>query len=542
MSIDRIIVKNYKQFKHLDIYTNQNMTVLVGNNGVGKSTILEMIHLAFTGTIKNKSIYFEINPYLFNVEASEVFLNDVQRYKNGEIDKVIPPEIKIEIFFSDTDDEDMNELLGSESSLAIERCGFTFKIHFSSRYEEEFQEYINQENITFIPTEYYEVEWLTFANKSITPRGLPVTSQLIDSSEASNNSIPKKHFLEMINDSLEDKQRANLSVLYRSFKERFSENADIVNLNQSINSKKNNILNNNKTIALSLDLSNRTNWETSINAYIDGIPFEYIGKGDQNILKTVFAVQNKKAKQTILLIEEPENHLSFPNMRMLLDKLNTITENQQLFISTHNSYILNKLQLDNLLLLTERKVMRMNELPVETVKYFQKLPSYNTLRFILSEKVILVEGPADELIVSKCFIDDNDGKSPLDCGIDIISVNGLAFKRFLDISKLLEIETFVITDNDGNYERNVKNKYEDYQESYIHICASENNELNTLESQFLYQSSNYEKLQKVLNKELLSKEQLNEFMKNNKADWALKVYLDQSERFDYPEYILNATR
>ncbi|PLR83893.1 ATP-dependent endonuclease [Bacillus canaveralius] len=542
MAIKRVIVNNYKQFQNLDITVNEDLTVLIGNNGVGKSTILELIHLALTGTIRNKPIYYELNPYLFNINTTNQFINNVVRYRQGELEAVIPPQITIEIFFSDTDDEHMNELTGAESSISGENCGLTFRIMFSSKYEDEYKEYIQQENVSFIPTEYYEVEWFTFAGKNITPRSIPVKSLLIDSSESAINAVPKKYFLGLVNDTLDDKQKANLSVLYRSYKEQFAHNPDIVNLNFGINEKKKAFLDDEREVSLSLDISNKTNWETAINAYVEGIPFENIGRGDQNILKTIFAVQSRKARQTILLIEEPENHLSFSNMRMLLVKLNEIADNQQIFVSTHDSYILNKLKLDNLLLISESNIIKMTDLPDDTVKYFQKIPSYNTLRFILSKKVILVEGPADELIVSKSFSDNNEGKLPLDCGVDIISVNGLSFKRFLDISKLLEIETFVVTDNDGDYEKNITRKYEEYQEEYIHICASENNHLKTLEPQFLHVSSNYEKLKRVLEKDDLSSEVLNKYMTNNKADWALKVYLDDSEEFDYPEYILNAVR
>jgi putative ATP-dependent endonuclease of the OLD family len=35
----------------------------------------------------------------------------------------------------------------------------------------------------------------------------------------------------------------------------------------------------------------------------------------------------------------------------------------------------------------------------------------------------------------------------------IISVNGLSFKRFLDITKLLNISPVVVTDNDNDYEK-----------------------------------------------------------------------------------------
>jgi predicted ATP-dependent endonuclease of OLD family len=68
---------------------------------------------------------------------------------------------------------------------------------------------------------------------------------------------------------------------------------------------------------------------------------------------------------------------------------------------------------------------------------------------ILAEQTILVEGPSDELIVQKAFFQAH-GKMPLEAGVEVISVNALAFKRFLDIAKLLEIDTYVVTDNDGS--------------------------------------------------------------------------------------------
>lgn len=541
MNIEKIIVKNYKQFKDLDITFNKNLNILIGNNGVGKSTVLELIHLALTGTIRNRPIYYELNPYLFNVHTTKQFLDDVEQYGLGRLEVVCPPEIIIEIYFTDTDDSDLNELLGTECSQPGEHCGLTFRIKFSSKYEIEFISYIEKEDVAFIPTEYYEVEWVTFAGKNITPRNIPIKSQLIDSSGANMNGVPKKYFLGLVNDTLDEKQRANLSVLYRSYKEKFAQNKDISNLNMELNGKKKDFLNDEREVALSLDISNKTSWETAINAYIDGIPFENIGMGDQNILKTIFAVTGRKPKQTIILIEEPENHLSFSNMRILLDKIQTIAEGQQIFISTHESYILNKLQLNNLILISQNGTMKMKELPQSTVQYFQKLPNYNTLRFILSKKVILVEGPADELIVSKAFLDIHNGKSPLDCGVDIISVNGLSFKRFLDIAMLIKIKTFVVTDNDGDYDKNITEKYKNYNADNIEICASSNNSLNTLEPQFLHEASNYEKLKKVLGKNT-SIEDLNTYMTNNKADWALKVYLDEKQQFNYPEYILNAVR
>ncbi|WP_088036418.1 ATP-dependent nuclease [Evansella clarkii] len=543
--IERIIVTNYKNFKYLDLQANEDMNVLIGNNGTGKSTILEAIHLALTGNLRNRPVYQLLTPYLFNIETTKEFLDNAKKYRENNCDRVIPPTIFIEIYFKETEDQDLNKFRGSENSEISDRIGFTFAIKFDERYQEEYEEYIQNEEISLVPIEFYMLEWRSFGDHIITPRTIPFKSYLIDSNDSAFSNMPQKHFMGIIDNTLDKKQRANLSVLYREYKEQFAKHEEVIKLNESLNKKKEGSFSENdpKQIALSLDVSQKSSWETAVNAYIDNIPFENIGTGAQNMLKSVYAVQNRKDKQTILLFEEPENHLSFSNMRKLLARLEELSDGQQIFVSTHDSYILNKLNLNKLILLSSEGISSMGELPNDTVQYFLKLPNYNTLRFILSTRVILVEGPADELIVTKCYADLHNGKAPLDDGVDVISVNGLSFKRFLDIAKLLEIDTYVVTDNDGDYDKNVEQKYSSYmEEDFIHICADQDNSLNTLEPQFLYKGNNYEALKKVLNKPGTSKEDLNKYMEANKADWALKVFLEKEEKFEYPGYILDAVR
>ena len=87
----------------------------------------------------------------------------------------------------------------------------------------------------------------------------------------------------------------------------------------------------------------------------------------------------------------------------------------------------------------------MNELTPDTYDYFKKLPGHDTLRLILSKRSILVEGPSDELIVQKAF-HAKHAASPLERGIDVISVKSLAFKRFLEIARPLGIRVDVVTE------------------------------------------------------------------------------------------------
>ena len=93
-------------------------------------------------------------------------------------------------------------------------------------------------------------------------------------------------------------------------------------------------------------------------------------------------------------------------------------EGKQVLITTHSSFVLNKLGLDKLILLTPSRGLRLTDLPADTLGYFKKLSGYDTLRIVLAERVILVEGPSDELIVQRAYRDAHGGKLPLEDNVD----------------------------------------------------------------------------------------------------------------------------
>ena len=99
---------------------------------------------------------------------------------------------------------------------------------------------------------------------------------------------------------------------------------------------------------------------------------------------------------------------------------------------------------------------------------------------VLAKRAILVEGPSDELIVQRAY-NQVHGKTPLEDQVEVISVNSLAFKRFLDIAVLLDLDVTVVTDNDGDPEK-VRAKYAEYADRMnITMCYSNESALTTLE-------------------------------------------------------------
>ena len=203
----------------------------------------------------------------------------------------------------------------------------------------------------------------------------------------------------------------------------------------------------------------------------------------------------------------------------------------------------NKLNLSNLILLGGEETFHFNNLNKEDSVYFSKLSGYDTLRMILSNASILVEGPSDELLVQKIYY-KRYGKMPIEDNIDVIAVQGLAFKRFLSIAKEISKKRIaVVTDNDGNYEEKITNKYKDYIDGgypNIKICADTRNELNTLEPQFVEANiQNLSNLKNIIGFTGDSKEEIVKYMKNNKTEWALDVFNTESD-FEIPQYINEA--
>ena len=177
-------------------------------------------------------------------------------------------------------------------------------------------------------------------------------------------------------------------------------------------------------------------------------------------------------------------------------------------------------------------------MPKETYEYFLKLSGYDTLRLILAKSIILVEGPTDELLIQKAYLDKHN-TLPIYNGIDIMAVGGLAFKNYCDLAKISEKKIFITTDNDGNCTK-VKNKFEEYSE-YVEVFIEENKDLNTIEPSILSANkNNFNEFRAIIYKrndiDLKDYNAILNFMLKNKTEWAMRVFETQ-EKIKYPKHI-----
>ena len=526
MYIKRVIIKNYRCLRSVDVQLNKGMNIIVGDNEAGKSTFLEAIHLALTGLLYGRPAAAELHPFIFNAAAVEEWL------ENLVSTPIAPPEVLIELYF---DDEPMlAEWRGTNNSSGLDCPGVSLAIRFNEDHKADYQRYIAKpDEVLAIPIEYYKIEWFGFQGGHVGPRKKPLRSTVVDASTIRNNSLASRYISDIIQD-LPQSDRVDLSLSYRQMRNRFLQDDRVKAVNTSLASKK--IGMSDKKLSLSLDTSSRANWELGILPHLDDIPMPLVGKGEQNSVKIRLAIDTADPTN-VILVEEPENHLSHGNLGRVLGAIQDAAKDRQIIVTSHSSFVINKLGVDAVLLFAKSSFVRISGLMPDTRDYFMKLPGYDTLRLILSRRCILVEGPYDELVVQKAY-QRKHGKTAQSDGIDVISVRSLAFKRFLEIAKALAVEVTVVTDNDGKPDR-VKAKYAKYaDDTNIKICFSMDDSLKTLEPHMIAVNGR-DGLNKVFGKEFPSDNNLEDFMMDDKTGWALLLF-DTEKPVKFPAYIEDA--
>lgn len=526
--IEKIMIQNYRTFESFELEFQDGMNIIVGDNDAGKSTLLEAIDLALTNRVNGRPLAFELSPYLFNTEVTRKYLAALVAGEHPA-----PPEMIIDLFLKPTGDN--AALKGSNNLSSSDSVGVRIRASMSEEFNKEYESFIaDPTKVKLVPAEYYRIEWLSFAGNGITTRSIPGSSSFIDASSIKLQNGADYHLQSIIREHLDPKERVELSLTYRNTREGFSDHPSV----QAINTKLGQGDVSDRTLSLAIDISHRYTWESSLIAHLDGLPFQYVGDGEQNTLKILLALNRRAADAQVILIEEPENHLSFSSLNMLIIKVAEKCKDKQVLVTTHSSYVLNKLGMDSLTLLTKTGGVRVGQLPNSTQDYFMKLSGYDTLRLVLAKKVILVEGPSDELIVQRAYMDSHAGKLPIHDGIDVINVRGLSFKRFLDIAKPLKKSVVVVTDNDGKPHADVEARYTDYVSSEIGIHVGRDPAFKTLEPQILAANSRAA-INAILGTNFATDDLLIEHMTDNKTTAALAIF-ESSTTITMPEYISNA--
>lgn len=519
--IKSLHIEGFKKFQILDVEFNEHMNILVGENEAGKSTILDAIKTVLNQQYRlaDKSVLRD----LFNAKMVEAFEDNpsVRTLPRIliEVELVLDPKTKNADYF-------YGEVYGK-----LKKQNEKFGIRFECKYDELFATGMDQSILEKkIPYEYYTLSWMTFANNPYQTIRRPLQFITIDTT--SNAAAPSFNYYNktLFASRYDEATRAKAKNVFRTKLVEAFDSAELPKLGDNrkfgIDTKK---------VVL----------ETILSVYEGAIALENRGSGMESLIKTEIALEKANGLDVILM-EEPENHLSFTTLRKMLNDISIKQNESQIIIATHNNMIASRLNLNNVLWITESEVKSLSDVDKNVAKFFTKADDNAFLQLLLSDKVFLVEGATEFLLLPQ-FYKQITGSTIEKDGISVISCNGISYKNYLEIAKKTDKKISVITDNDGK-----QNKIDE---------AASFNEANTLQHIFLStvpEDWTWEVCLYNLNKALLDEMievqagadysfhnkdfgQVLGKMLNNKVETAYKMLISDKE-FEVPRYIKDAIR
>lgn len=526
--LEKVLIQGYRKYKDMSFKPNAKSNILVGDNESGKSTILEAINIAATGRMDGRPLQEELNPYWFNEELVKEFFLAYEQDPN-----TVLPVINIELYFKN--DPELARMHGANNSeIPTKACpGLKLTIKPNPDYSSEITAYLAQDT-NLLPVDYYKVEWRTFADDLLSAKPKEVSLAVIDSKTIRSNSGIDYHMKQMLSENLDESDKAAAATAYRMTKEQMT-TVHLADVNRKMEALEGGL--NGEKLGLSMDQSSRSSWNMVVAPHVGALPFSLAGHGQQAAIKTSLAMSRHSESAQIVLIEEPENHLSHTSLNKLVERIERLAgDNQQLFITTHSSFVLNRLGFDNLRLVSDSRVSELGDVTVDTVSYFKKLPGYDTLRMVLAQKFVIVEGPSDEIIFEN-FYKQTYSKRPIEDGIDVFSMRGLSLARCLELAQLLNKKCAAVRDIDDEDEAIIRGNLGD-------LIDSTNRELfvgdvaagRTLEPQIVSANTS-ETVRAVL--DIQDRAVLATWMKNNKTEGAIRI-LESTQTLAAPPYISRA--
>ena len=420
-------VEGFKKFVSLDVHFKEKTNILVGENEAGKSTILDAIKIVLNQQYRNadKSILRD----LFNTQMVAAFVANPSvktlPWIIIEIELVLDPMQRNAEFF-------YGEVYGQRKTQP-EKYG----IRFECKFDEELGDGLDESILSGkIPYEYYTMTWLTFANRPYQIVKRPINFISIDTANngaaTSFNYYNRTLFASIYDEGLRTKAK-------NSFREQLDKAFEQTGLPAIDERRKFGV--DSKKVVL----------ETVLSVYEDSISLENRGSGMESLIKTQIAL-DKKSGLDVILMEEPENHLSFTTMNKMLKEISAQQKTSQLIVVTHSNMIASRLNLNNVLWITDEGVRSLDSVKAEVAEFFVKADDNAFLQLLLSKKAILVEG-ATEFLLVPFFYKTLTGKTIEDDEITVISCNGISYKKYLEIAKSTSKRVAVITDNDKQQEK-----------------------------------------------------------------------------------------
>lgn len=269
------------------------------------------------------------------------------------------------------------------------------------------------------------------------------------------------------------------------------------------------------------------------------------GLGHRNLILMTVLLNSYIGKERdvsfrLMTVEEPEAHLCVSNVLLMASLFKVFSQKNkytQIVYSTHNAEFVNKIGLDNVVVLHNGEAINLGcELTVAERDYFAANPNTDIFKLLYSRKTILVEGITEELLI----------KSYLQTRNDLNDIKILAFHK--GYTKIIEIwkkvnagsgsKLGIVRDFDGQL--NAQAEHEKMQDSQVVVRTTQG---YTLETDITHK--NYELLKEkygdLYGWNDMTADQLQEDWRKKKSDVMLRICHDlvngELDGFCLPQHI-----
>lgn len=398
MKINKVEIKNFRILENATVDLDDNITLIVGRNNSGKTSLTEIFYKFLNGD-KSKFRFedFSLSSHVKFTNANTLYLEYIQAKVAEEAEEILfekqdkfkneLPKIQANIFLEYTDDDDGNlaSLSNFLMDLDIDRKDALISCEFSISEPERFLKFFNtnaadynydiieflRKNLHFFEKKFYSVDCQNLNNKSIIeswqeieniflPRFIAAKINVDDHSDDNTKGLSRgfeNYYKHNKNDdegakklktSLDD-TAIELDGNYKLFFKSIFDDLENFGVNTGVNRKE-------------LELEIKTHFEVekvlqnNSNLYYRHdeqlLPESYNGLGYSRlifILLSILSYYEEQVKRksppnfSLLFIEEPEAHLHpqmqqtfIKNIKEFIRKKNW---NVQIIITTHSSHI-----------------------------------------------------------------------------------------------------------------------------------------------------------------------------------------------------------